>query len=101
MHERGRHIPADGVTEVSIGYTNEPQRAELMLAHRRARTTAYERGEWGRVILEVRDVRTTVMNVARAGGKLVRPPGDVESAPVIVAVVEDPDGHQFELVQFK
>ena len=101
MRERGRHVPSKGVTEVSLGYGDEGNGALIMLAHREARTTPYERGEWGRLIFEVVDVRATVDRVVRAGGKLARGAADVASAPVVVAIVEDPDGHQFELVQFK
>ena len=101
MTEQGRHVPSKDVVEVTVGYTDNPLPAGLMLIHRQTRTAPYERGEWGRIILEVEDVNATAASAVRAGGKLVRPPGDVASAPVVVAVVEGPDGHHFELVQFK
>ncbi len=101
MRELGRHVPGKGVVEVSLGYGDEPARMGLMLLHREERTTPYERGEWGKVILEVKDLRATTESVARAGGTVVRPPREVASAPVLNAIVEDPDGHSFELVQFK
>ena len=101
MREQGRHVPGKGVVEVSLGYSDEPARTGLMLLHREAHTAPDERGEWGKVILEVKDLQATADNVVRAGGKVVRPPREVASAPVLNAIVEDPDGHTFELVQFK
>ena len=101
MTEQGRHVPSKDVVEVTVGYPDNPLPAGIMLIHRKTRAAPYDRGEWGRIILEVKDVKATAASAGLAGGKLVRPPGDVASAPVIVAVVEDPDGHQFELVQFK
>ena len=100
MREQSRHVPGKGVVEVSLGYSEEP-RLGLMLLHREAHTAPYERGEWGKVILEVKDLRATTERVSRAGGTVVRPPREVASAPVLNAIVEDPDGHTFELVQFK
>ena len=101
MREQSRHVPGKGVVEVSLGYSDEPARMGLMLLHREAHTAPYERGDWGKVILEVKNLRATTENVTRAGGKVVRAPREVASAPVLNAMVEDPDGHTFELVQFK
>lgn len=101
MREQGRHIPAKGVIEVSLGYADEPLRSGLMLLHRESQATPYQRGEWGKVILEVPDLQATTARVARAGGTIVRAVREVASAPVLNAIVEDPDGHVFELIQFK
>ncbi|HEV3061321.1 MAG TPA: VOC family protein [Vicinamibacterales bacterium] len=101
LSEQSRFSPSKGSIEVTIGDRSNPLPAGIMLLHRESRTTPYDPGEWGTVVLEVKDVNVSAANAARAGGKLIRPPADSPAAPVIVAVVEDPDGHQFELVQFK
>ncbi len=101
LSEQSRFSPSKGSIEVTVGDPTNPLPAGIMLLYRESRTAPYEPGEWGTVVLEVRDVRASAANAARAGGKLVRPPADSSAAAVIVAVVQDPDGHQFELVQFK
>ena len=101
LREQGRFAPSKGTVEVTVGDPGNPLPGGIMLLHRESRTTPYNPGEWGTVVLEVKDVKATAASAVGAGGKLVRPPADSPAAPVIVAVVEDPDGHQFELVQFK
>src|SRR5262249_16860835 len=108
MHERNRRMASKDVTELSVGYSNDARVAELMLVHNKAQSAAASAeaqsaasSAWGHIILEVKDVKATIENVAKAGGKVIRQPCPTASVPVIVAFVEDPDGHQFELVQFK
>jgi lactoylglutathione lyase len=101
LREQSRFSPSKGSVEVSLGDPGDPLPAGIMLLNRESRTRPYDPGEWGTVVMQVKDVNAIANRVAGAGGKLVRPPGESSAAPVIVAVVEDPDGHQFELVQFK
>src|SRR5262249_30886820 len=101
LTEQSRFSPSKGSIEVSLGDPSHPLPSTIMLINRESRTTPYDPGEWGPVVMEVKDVRTVAANAARAGGKLVRQPADSPAAAVITAVVQDPDGHQFELVQFK
>ncbi len=108
MHERGRRSAGPGVTEVSIGYSDDPRIPELMLVERRAGSTSPAPGGtppapggWGRVILEVKDINAIGESVVMHGGTLIRGARKAPSAPVITAIVEDPDGHRFELVQYQ
>jgi lactoylglutathione lyase len=112
MHEKNRRVAGPGVTELSIGYSDEAGIPELMLVHSTRQGSGASRTEsaqppspasadWGHVILQVKDVKTVCDRVAASGGKVIRAPAETASAPVIVAFVQDPDGHRFELVQFK
>ena len=101
MRVKGRRAASSTVTEVSIGYSEEPGRAELMLMHNKNRSAAYAPGEWGRIIIQVSDIAATADRVVKAGGKVVRPPTPIASAPYIVGMMEDPDGHAFEVIQPK
>ena len=101
LKEQSRFSPSKGTIEVSLGDPAHPLPSPIMLLHRESSTTPVEPGHSWSIVIEVKDVKALAASVVRAGGKVVRPPGDVASAPVIVAVVEDPDGHHFELVQFK
>jgi lactoylglutathione lyase len=108
MHERGRRQASKDVTEFSVGYSSDPRVAEVMLVYNKAQAAkapgeapAASSRSWGHIILEVTDLKTTLENVARAGGRVTSQPAANASVPVIVAFVEDPDGHRFELVQFK
>ncbi|MEQ1761070.1 MAG: VOC family protein [Vicinamibacterales bacterium] len=101
LKEVSRFSPSKGTAEVSLGDPAHPLPSTIMLVHRESRTAPYSPGEWGTVVMEVRDVKLTADAVARAGGKVIRAPAGSAAAPVIVAFVADPDGHEFELVQFK
>ena len=101
LKEQSRFSPSKGTVEVTLGDTAHPLPSSIMLVHRESRTTPYSAGEWGTVVLEVKDVKAVAAAVAASGGKVERPPADSSAGPVIVSFVTDPDGHQFELVQFK
>lgn len=105
MHEKNRRRASKDITELSLGY-GDNRLAELMLVHNRAQSALASEevrfpGSWGRIILEVKDLKATLENVAKAGGKVTRQPAPNATVPVIVGGAEDPDGHPFELVQFK
>jgi catechol 2,3-dioxygenase-like lactoylglutathione lyase family enzyme len=101
LREVGRLTPSKGTMEVSLGDPAFPLPSPIMLIHRSARATPYSPGEWGSVVMEVKDAAAATAAVVRAGGKVTRESAPSSAGPVIVAFVQDPDGHEFELVQFK
>lgn len=101
LREQSRFSPSKGTTEVSLGEPSHPLPAAIMLLHRESRTTPYSPGDGANIVMEVKDVKAVAEAVTRAGGTVIRAPAGSAAAPVIVAVVADPEGHQFELVQFK
>jgi lactoylglutathione lyase len=100
MTEQNRFAPSPATLEVWVGYANNRE-SDIMLVHSKNRTGPVAVGEWGRMVLYVKDVRAMVDSVARAGvGKLLRGPSAQPANKVTTANVESPDGHRIELVQF-
>jgi lactoylglutathione lyase len=52
------------------------------------------------LVIRVQDIRATCREVEAAGGKIARQPADAAGSGIWVAMLEDPDGHLLELVQY-
>ncbi len=100
MREKRRQ-QVGATTECMVGYSEDNAVPELMLAMN-ATSTAVISGEprFGRVILEIPQLDALCARIPSAGGKIVKQhgaPGD----PVRTATIHDPDGHEFECVEFQ
>jgi lactoylglutathione lyase len=100
MSERQRITPSPGVTEIVLGFDQDPNTPGILLMHRADRTTPYQIGDgFSRTIVHVSDVKAMVQRLTQAGVAIVRPPTDVASLKLTYAMVRDPDGYLIEFIQ--
>ena len=52
------------------------------------------------LVIRVPDIRATCHGVEEAGGKITRQPADAAGSGIWVAMLDDPDGHKLEVVQY-
>lgn len=65
-------------------------------------TESYDYGNgFGHLAIGEDDIYTRCDEIAKAGGKITRPPGPVAGGATEIAFVEDPDGYKIELIQKK
>ena len=53
------------------------------------------------LVIRVHDIHATCVRVGAAGGKITRAPADAANSGVWVAMLDDPDGHRLEVVQYE
>ena len=99
MSERQRITPSPGVTEIVLGFDQDPNTPGILLMHRADRTTPYQIGDgFSRTIIRVADVKAMVQRLT-AGVAIVRPPTEVANLKLTYAMVRDPDGYLIEFIQ--
>ena len=84
-----------------VGYTEDPDGAELELTYNYG-VDRYDLGSaFGHVALEVEDAAGACDAVRAKGGKVTREAGPVKGGTTVIAFVEDPDGYKIELIERK
>jgi lactoylglutathione lyase len=92
-------FPEGKFTIAFVGYGSKEESATLELTYNWG-TTRYELGTaYGHVAIGVEDVYQTCEQIARSGGKVVRPAGPMKNGHRIIAFIEDPDGYKVEVVE--
>ena len=87
-------------SQVYLGYGEGFAQMALELVFNWAREEPYVRGDaFGHIAIEVRHISALCDRLAAAGVPMPRPPRGQRHGENIVAFIEDPDGHQIELVQ--
>ena len=100
MSERQRITPSPGVTEIVLGFDQDPNTPGILLMHRADRTTPYQIGDgFSRTIIHVSDIKAIVQKLTQAGVTIVRPPTEVASLKLTYSLVRDPDGWMIEFIQ--
>ncbi|HEY7639460.1 MAG TPA: VOC family protein [Steroidobacteraceae bacterium] len=100
MSERQRITPSAGVTEIVLGFDQDPTTPGILLMHRADRATPYQIGDgFSRTIIRVSDVAGMVQRLTQAGVAIVRPPTEVANLKLTYAMVRDPDGYLIEFIQ--
>ena len=100
MSERQRITPSAGVTEIVLGFDQDPSAPGILLMHRADRTTPYQIGDgFSRTIIRVSDIKAMVQRLTQAGVAIVRPPTEVASLKLTYAMVRDPDGYLIEFLE--
>jgi lactoylglutathione lyase len=96
---RRRDYPDGKFTLAFLGFGPESEQAALELTHNWG-VDRYELGTaYGHVAVEVPDAAAACAEIARRGGKVVRPAGPMKHGTTVIAFVEDPDGYRIELIQ--
>lgn len=96
---RRHDYPEGRFTLAFVGYGPEENEAVLELTHNWD-TPAYELGNgYGHVALAVPDAAAACSEIAKRGGKVVRPAGPMKHGSTVIAFVEDPDGYKIELIE--
>jgi lactoylglutathione lyase len=96
---RRRDYPDGKFTLAFLGFGPESEQAALELTHNWG-VDRYELGTgYGHVAIEVPDAAAACAEIARRGGKVVRPAGPMKHGTTVIAFVEDPDGYRIELIQ--
>jgi lactoylglutathione lyase len=100
MTERQRITPSPGLTEIVLGFDEEPRSPGILLMHKADRTTPYTIGDgFSRTIIHVADVKAMVQRLTQAGVTITRPPTEVASLKLTYAMVRDPDGYLIEFIE--
>jgi lactoylglutathione lyase len=87
-------------SQVYLGYGEGFAQMALELVFNWAREEPYVKGDaFGHIAIEVRHISALCDRLAAAGVPMPRPPRGQRHGENIVAFIEDPDGHQIELVQ--
>jgi len=98
---RRKDYPDGDFTLAFVGYGDEVDNTVIELTHNWG-TDSYDPGTgFGHIAIEVDDVYTSVDEVKRLGGKVIRAAGPMNAGTTIIAFVEDPDGYQIELLGSK
>ena len=96
---RRKDYPEGRFTLAFVGYGPESEQAVLELTHNWD-TAKYDLGNgYGHIAIEVEDAYKACEEIARRGGKVVRPAGPMKHGTTVIAFVEDPDGYRIELIQ--
>ena len=96
---RRTDYPDGKFTLAFVGYGPESEQAALELTHNWG-VDRYELGTaFGHVAIEVPDASAACAEIARRGGKVVRPAGPMKHGTTVIAFVRDPDGYQIELIE--
>ncbi len=96
---RRHDYPEGRFTLAFVGYGPEENEAVLELTHNWD-TPAYNLGNgYGHVALAVPDAAAACSEIAKRGGKVVRPAGPMQHGSTVIAFVEDPDGYKIELIE--
>jgi lactoylglutathione lyase len=94
-----KDFPEGKFTIAFVGYGSQEESATLELTYNWG-TAHYELGSaYGHVAIGVEDVYKTCEQIARSGGKVVRPAGPMKNGHRIIAFIEDPDGYKVEVVE--
>ncbi len=96
---RRKDYPEGRFTLAFVGFGPESVEAAIELTHNWD-TPRYDLGGgFGHVAIEVPDAAAACAEIARRGGKVVRPAGPMKHGTTVIAFVEDPDGYRIELIQ--
>ncbi len=96
---RRTDYPEGRFTLAFVGFGPESVETALELTHNWD-TKQYDLGGgFGHVAIEVPDAAAACAEIARRGGKVVRPAGPMKHGTTVIAFVEDPDGYKIELIQ--
>ena len=97
-----RHDYPDGkFTLAFVGYGPESEGAVIELTYNYGVESYDLGGGFGHLALEVEDAHAACTQIARRGGKVVRPAGPMKHGRTVIAFVEDPDGYKIELIERK
>lgn len=96
---RRKDYPDGKFTLAFVGYGGEDDHTVLELTYNWG-VDKYELGTaFGHLAIEVADAYLACDEVARKGGKVVRPAGPMKHGSTVIAFVEDPDGYKIEFIQ--
>jgi lactoylglutathione lyase len=100
MDELGRRGLADGTTEVSVGFADDPAAAGLVLLSSPDQGGAIRHGNaYSRFGLTVTDATALVTSLQSAGVTIMSQPMRTASLGLTYAMIRDPDGYLIELIQ--
>ncbi|KAL4603416.1 hypothetical protein ACB092_10G123100 [Castanea dentata] len=96
---RKRDIPEDRYTNAFLGYGPEESNVTVELTYNYG-VNKYDIGTgFGHFGIAVEDVAKTVDLVKAKGGKVTKEPGPVTNGSTVTAMIEDPNGYNFELLE--
>lgn len=96
---RRKDYPEGKFTLAFVGYGGEADHAVLELTYNWG-VEHYDLGAgFGHIAVEVDDAHAACEEVAKKGGKVIRPAGPMQHGSTILAFIEDPDGYKIEFIQ--
>ncbi|KAE9588176.1 putative lactoylglutathione lyase [Lupinus albus] len=96
---RRRDMPEQRYTNVFLGYGQEHAHFVIELTYNYGIDSYGIGNGFGHFGLAVDDVSRTVDIVRVKGGKITREPGPIRGRSSVSALIEDPDGYTFELLE--
>ncbi|XP_024985665.1 probable lactoylglutathione lyase, chloroplastic [Cynara cardunculus var. scolymus] len=98
---RQRNIPEERYANAFLGYGPEESNFVIELTYNYG-VDKYDIGTgFGHFGIAVEDVAKTVDLVKAKGGKVTREPGPLKGSSTVIALIEDPNGYKFELLERK
>ncbi|XP_018514935.1 lactoylglutathione lyase GLX1 [Brassica rapa] len=96
---RQRDVPKEKYSNAFMGFGSEKSHFAVELTYNYG-VSSYDIGDgFGHFTISTQDVYKMVETVRAKGGNVTREPGPVEGGSSIIAIVKDPDGYPFELIQ--
>jgi lactoylglutathione lyase len=86
-------------TLIFCGFPGDATTAQIEFWHEWDRTLPYERGSaYGHLGVGVRDIQGFCGQLQAAGVKILRQPGAMRPGGRVIALIEDPEGNEVELL---
>ncbi len=96
---REQEYPDGKFTLAFLGYGSEAESTVIELTYNWGKTDYVVGDSWGHVAIGAADIGAAVERVRAMGGKVTREPGPMKHGKTVIAFVEDPDGHNIELIE--
>lgn len=92
-------FPTERYTLIFIGYGTERDAPEVELWHQWDRHDAYAAGErYGHLGIGVRDIVAVCSELRARGAHILRDPAPMRPGGRVIALLEDPEGNEVELL---
>ncbi|XP_013693511.2 lactoylglutathione lyase GLX1-like [Brassica napus] len=96
---RQRDVPKEKYSNAFMGFGSEKSHFAVELTYNYGVSSYEIEDGFGHFTISTQDVYKMVETVRAKGGNVTREPGPVEGGSSIIAIVKDPDGYPFELIQ--
>jgi lactoylglutathione lyase len=93
--------PDGGVREQQLLFPDTPTAGGINLIQHEPKTAPFQGDSPIHLVIRVHDIHAICDRVNAAGGKVTRAAADAAGTGIWVAMLDDPDGHRLEIVQYQ
>ena len=90
-----------GVREHQLVFPDTPTAGGINLIQHEPKTVPFQGDRPIHLVIRVNDIQATCDRVSAAGGKVTRAAANAAGTGIWVAMLDDPDGHRLEIVQYQ